>query len=291
MKQVLLLLTMFSVLNVFAEDDNTQVRDFGKFSQIFIPSKKTFNYEEGTYQAWWRVNYDKSENFQKDINYPSIGLSMFSLRGETGNDWNRSFKPAPSMSFTLTDTKKGHLAVFKTRLAESKPSAPARIIMKFDSLKWDKAAWHYFAVTWKKEGENYKLTMVCDDVSKSITCKATKLDFKSFGEPIVNIGNMTASRGTLDAVGMYKRALSLEELSKAYKAGVIKEKDMSLYLSSSEILKLKEISISKITQKQMIANESKKKLKIYSRGNIYLKPQVVEGKFNKKAFQMHSKNP
>ena len=92
---------LISILLVFAsfvhaeEKPNLVIRDFGEFSQCYFPSKGAFDYDEGTYEAWWRVNFDRDENFQTDINYAAGALAFLSVRDENGNNLSKKQENCP----------------------------------------------------------------------------------------------------------------------------------------------------------------------------------------------------
>ena len=56
-----------------------------QFSQAFFPIPKGLSTEEGSYEAWWRLDYDKKRIFQRDENYSAYVLQAFGFTNLNGN--------------------------------------------------------------------------------------------------------------------------------------------------------------------------------------------------------------
>ena len=289
MKYLISILLIFMSVLSAEEKHNVVIRDFGEFSQCYFPSKGAFDYDEGTYEAWWRVNFDREENFQTDINYAAGGLAFLSVRDEDGNNLSKKQQDCPSMDFFITDTKKDRYVIFRTRIA-SFNNRPAGLGFSFTELGWEKADWHYVAVSWKKVGQTYELMLRCDDKVKTLTADVAEVSAYDV-KPIINFGGLASSRGSLDAVQISKKALSSEELDKSFTEGIKKSKFSGIFKTGEDLLKLKELKISQSQLKLMESNTAKKKLKIKSAGQVYKKLLPVEGKFNKKSAQFHTLMP
>mgnify|MGYP001991154709 CR=1 FL=1 len=273
------------------EKQNMEIRDFGKFSQYYFPSKGAFDFDEGTYEAWWRVDFDKEENFQTDINYAAGGVNFFSLRDAKGNNWSKKREDCPSMDFFITDTKKDRHVIFRTRLALNN-NRPAAIGFTFSALGWNKADWHYVAFSWKKNGDQYDFILQCDDKSKSLTATVSEVYSEAINSsPIINLGGLAASSASLDCVQISQKPLTSEQLDKSFVEGIKKSKSSGLYKTGADLLKLKEIKLSQSQLKLMESNTAKKKLKVKSSGAVFGKPLSAEGKFSKNAAQLHTITP
>ena len=232
------------------------VRDFGRYSEYFFPAKEALDYEKGTYEAWWRVNYDKKENFQKDPNYPAGGLSLFSLRDLKGNNLLRDERDGmPAMNLYLVDHPKGHYVKFITRLTET-GNRPTGIVLSFDELEWDKAGWHYFAISWEKTGTSYEFILTCDGKTKSIKAKAVKLQHE---KALICLGAVNMGRGTLDAVQIHSSVLSPELRSKSFESGLFQQKSGTFFKKGTDLLRVKEIQISRENYGLMEQGKAEKK--------------------------------
>lgn len=289
MKYLISILLIFTCFVHAEEKQNMEIRDFGKFSQVYFPSKGVFDYDEGTYEAWWRVNFDRNENFQTDINYAAGGLAFFSLRDSQGNNLSKKREDCPSMDFFITDTEKDRYVIFRTRVA-SYNNRPASLGFKFKDLGWEKADWHYVAITWKKVGQTYELSLRCDDKVKTMTADISDV-YSHDVTPILNMGGLASSRGSLDTLQISKKALSAEELEESYTKGIKKSKSSGLLKTGADLLKLKPLKLSESQLKLMESNTAKKTIRIKSDGQVYNSLLEVEGKFSKKAAQFHTINP
>ena len=279
MKKTIILLVLFVSSLCFAGKDKQ--KSLSEFSQLLFPQPKGMNYDEGSYEAWWYVGFDKKDDFKRDPEYSTNTLCLFSLRDLSGSRLLATQKSKPAMEFNLVDTKKGHFVKFWSTIATKKGAARiAALSMSFEELGWDKASWHYFAISWKKSASTYEFIMTCDDKSQKATFKSAELKsekgFICFGSPL-------ASRGALDSVQLSAKALSAEERMNSYKKGLQKTSDIIFSKTGKDLLKAKKISIDAKRAK----NKSTKKLKVSSKGAVLNEATSVKGKFSSKAAQLY----
>lgn len=157
--------------------------------------------------------------------------------------------------------------------------------LTFDELAWDKAAWHYIAITWKKDKDYYILSLTCDN--KTSRKKFIANDKKSLDDLLMSFGSVVATMGSLDSVQLSNKALSQDKLDNNYKKGLTKNAYLIFSKKGNDINKLKAIKLKQQDFVPIYQNKATKKLKVTSRGLIIKPSQEVKGKHSSKAAQFH----
>ena len=85
-------------------------------SQAFFKTRDIINYEKGSFEAWFKPDFDAKDNYQPDIEYSVGSFNLFQLHDNKGNPIGGKAEGLPYLRVVVNDGKKGHNLAFTTNL-------------------------------------------------------------------------------------------------------------------------------------------------------------------------------
>jgi len=259
-------------------------------SQAFFKTKDIINYEKGSFEAWFKPDFDAKDNYQPDIEYSVGSFYLFQLHDNKGNAIGGKAEGLPYLRVVVNDGKKGQHLAFATnfgyRLTQKGTRMPLVLIYSFESLGWDKSDWHYVAIRWQRSGEDMKISFTCDKKTEEFSCKYNK--YMMIEDQLLSFGDLAVGEGSIDSVRLSSEYLSDEEITKSFAKGFKQDKKTTLFHSGKSLLKLKKGKFYPRFGGLIANRKATKKLKINSKGSLYTRQKLtlIDGKFNK-AWMVH----
>lgn len=270
---------MFSTL--FAKEKSP------KFGIILFPTKGNINFEEGTFESWFCLNYSFSEGMlgEKSHVSPMTVMQIIDKKGRNLSDAYTSIKnkrsgalrPGMSLGISTSQDRKynDYLRIGSNVFAvirEGKLIDRGGFVFGEKTLPWKKGDWHYIAFSWKKIGEEYEISISIDGSEKKTKTYpiAEDVDLSQNYDNLISIGSPYGSWGTINSFKISNKVLTQEEISESYTKGLSKDEATLLFQDGKSLKKLKKQNLS-----------IKKIPKISKKGLILGKVKFVDGKFGK----------
>jgi len=186
-----------------------------KKGKIEYPADKIVDYNEGTYEVWFKPLFDMSAK-------PSgqeIQCYLLFVGG-SGPD---------GLKVVCENVRTGGSIRISANFLKN-PVALAQ-----DRLKWNSDEWHYFAMSWKyvddpaPEKKKMQMVFYADGKEYSKQENPLKSDLPSTASFLIRLGDANlASKALIDAFRLSSKARTADEIAASFKDGPLSDKDTTL---------------------------------------------------------------
>jgi len=254
-----------------------------EFCEILVPNKKIIDYNQGTIEAWFKLNYKLNESFNTGNNSYAECINFFSTEHSNRKLGERP-PSEPNLMLRMAYTQKGQRLTLGSNMFNHKSKSRGVLYVpaaKLGLTETNETDWHYIAASWEKKGEGFDLKIYFNG---KLTAQKTlpyrqSVKMKSSGKEVLRVGNVLMCYGSIDSFRLSQTVRTGEEIQAVYKDGLKKDKDSTLFLDYATIKKLKKVRF-----------KEDKLPKVSTKGIIHGTATYVDGRTSKnKGISFNSK--
>jgi len=253
-----------------------------QYGEIVFPRKGSIDFDEGTYEIWFKPTYTTSESMfgadtkRSTIVFMSAEVDEKFKRKNSGKDKSAS----EQVVFSNLKLTMGHHAagpgqlnfwsnLFDARKNKEKGSQ-VQAAHELRNPDFQKDRWYYLAITWKHSGEEYECGIYIDDTYRKFkNVTACSDDKRVVDEMFLVIGSAEDCNMAVDSFRVSNRVRTDEEITKSFESGLSQDDATLIFHNGESFAKMKKVS------------ERTDPLKCSPKGEILGASKMVDGKFGK----------
>ncbi len=277
------------------------------FGMILFPAKDNINFDEGTFELWFCLNYSFEQDMLKGGSSISP-MSFFKILDPTGNklaaETESSSKKSSKSKNSRSSSSSSDNVIEGVPLGASMSQHRNSHLFRYGSLAfgvkrkvwngekfvhvisggglsapskklgWKKGEWHYMALTWKKlDDGGYLASLTFDDgkTQKQSFLPNPKVKEENAYDNIIAVGSTQQAWGSINCFRISNKIRTAEEMKESYANGLKKDDATLLLQDGSSIKSLKSLSSAKLGENPLRLRDG------VVCGNL----KLIDGKFGK----------
>ncbi|HPN83860.1 MAG TPA: hypothetical protein PK821_00860, partial [Victivallales bacterium] len=202
-----------------------------QYGEIVFPRKGSIEYEEGTFEIWFKPTYNTAEAMfgektnRNTVYFMSVVPDKRAMDRPDNKSNSVSNLPPPTMRINIGHWAEGPGGMnFWSNMVDGRrdpdQGSQQTAFHELRSTDFKKDQWHYIAVTWKKEGENYESEMCIDGVFRKKAIVPIFEDVNvDFEHMYFIVGSYEDCNIAVDSFRVSKKARTNEEILKSFESG------------------------------------------------------------------------